>query len=76
MPRRRKIPRYPPLQVELPPYLRARLLAAATVLSQDVEELIEEAVATHLQDLDRDRLELIDRLAAETLRRTDPGKTT
>ena len=74
MARRRKIPRYPPLVVELPPYLRARLLAAATVLGQKPHELVEDALAGRLDELDQERLELVDRLAAETLRRTEPGR--
>lgn len=71
MPRQRKVPRYPPLRVNLPPYLRARLLATSTVLGVPAEEIVATALGSRIDHLERPQLELIDRLAAESLRRTE-----
>ncbi len=64
--------RYSPLTVELPPHLKARLQAASVVLKVPVPELVEAALALRVEGLDRQTLELIDRFAAETLRRSEP----
>ena len=63
--------RYPRLHTGLPPYLIARLQAAATVLRVPVEKLVEEAVEARITSLGDGQRELIDRLAAETVMRTE-----
>ena len=62
--------KYPRSQPELPHYLYARLQAASTVLGMSVPELIESAVDGRLAELDEVKRELIDRIASETLVRT------
>lgn len=68
---RAEVPRYPALIVDLPPHLRARLLAASAVLGVPIEELINEALTRQIDRLDRGRHEVVDRMAAESLHRAD-----
>ncbi|MDX1385463.1 MAG: ribbon-helix-helix domain-containing protein [Thermoanaerobaculia bacterium] len=71
MARRPGSPRYPRLDAALPPHLVARLQAAASVLRVPVARLVEQAVETRIAELGDDQRELIDRLAAETVTRTE-----
>lgn len=63
--------RYPRLDAALPPHLYARLHAASTVLGVSVDRLVETALETRLGELNETQLELIDRLASETVQRTE-----
>lgn len=69
--RERQAAKYPRVQADLPQHLYARLQAASTVLGQPLAELIEAALESHLEALDDDRRELIDRVASEVLVRTE-----
>ena len=63
--------RYPRLSMGLPPHLHARLQAASLVLKTPVQDLVEKAVESHISGLGEDVRELIDRVAAETVMRTE-----
>ena len=63
--------RYPRLETRLPPHLLARLDAASTILKRPVDELVAEALELHLGQLEEDKRELIDRVAASLLTRTE-----
>ena len=69
--RARRTSKYPRVATPLPAHLYARLQAASSVLGTSIHELIEKALESHLADLDDARHELIDRMASETLVRTD-----
>jgi hypothetical protein len=75
MARTRRTAKYPPLTIHLSPHVHARLQAASTVLRAPVEELIESALEYHLRNMEEDKLELIDRVAASLLTRTELGST-
>lgn len=66
-------PKYPKLTTELPAHVYARLHAAATVLKKPVHELVEAALVAHFATLSESKLELIDRVAASLLTRTEFG---
>ncbi len=63
--------RYPRLVTPLSPHLHARIHAASTVLKRPVEELVEQAVQSHLAGLAEEKRELIDRVAASLLHSTE-----
>lgn len=63
--------KYPKLTTPLPPHLHARLHAAATVLRIPVETLVEQALQQHVDTLDDAQRELIDRVAASLLERSE-----
>lgn len=63
--------RYPRLHIGLPPHLLARLQAASSLLRVSVETLVEEAVEARLSELSDEQREIVDRLAAETVMRTE-----
>lgn len=69
--RGRRAAKYPRQETDLPQHLYARLQAASTVLGKPLVELIEAALESHLEDLDDDKRELIDRVASEVLVRTE-----
>ena len=71
--RSRQTSKYPRVATPLPAHLYARLQAASSVLGTPIHELIEEALESRLKDLDDTKRELIDRVASETLVRTDNG---
>jgi hypothetical protein len=72
MARRRRSPdRYPTLHSTLPPHLHARLQAASMVLRTPLDRLVESALESHLDTLEEGQRELIDRLASETMARTE-----
>lgn len=70
-PRGDGVVRYPRLRTRLPPHLQARLQAAASVLHVPVDTLVEAALERHIADLSEEQRELIDRVAAETVMRTE-----
>jgi hypothetical protein len=55
----------------LPPHLHARLQAASMVLRTPLDRLVESALESHLDTLEEGQRELIDRLASETMSRTE-----
>ncbi|REJ74292.1 MAG: hypothetical protein DWQ36_22950 [Acidobacteria bacterium] len=63
--------RYPRLETVLPANLHARLHAAATVLGRSAEEIVERALEKELADLTTEQRELVDRLAASVIQRSD-----
>jgi hypothetical protein len=63
--------RYPRLVTELPRHLEVRLQAAATVLRLPAEALLEQALERRLSDLSDEQRELVDRVASETVMRTE-----
>jgi len=69
--RSRRTSKYPRVATPLPAHLYARLQAASSVLGTSIHQLIEEALDAHLAVLDDTKQELIDRVASETLVRTD-----
>lgn len=69
--RARRSSKYPRVATPLPAHLYARLQAASSVLGTPIHELIEEALEARLDALDDTKRELIDRVASETLVRTD-----
>ena len=69
--RERRPSKYPRVSADLPLHLYAKLRAASTVLGRPVAEIIEAALESHLEALDDDKRELIDRVASEVLVRTE-----
>ncbi len=67
----RQISKYPRLGRQLPPHLHARLQAASTVLGVSVDSLIETSLEAHIEGLEESTIELIDRIASETMVRTE-----
>lgn len=65
--------RYPKLETPISPSLHARLQAAAVVLGETADELLERALERELATLDQERRELLDRLASSLLSRSDLG---
>lgn len=63
--------RYPKLQTSLPPNLHARLQAAAVVLGEPAEDLLERALERELASLNVEQRELLDRVAASLISRSE-----
>lgn len=68
---RRRRYKNPRITTDLPPHLHARLHAASTVLHVPVSKFVESALESAFEKLDDDQIELIDRVAATLLVRTD-----
>ena len=65
--------KYPQLSIDCSPHVRARIHATATVLKMPVSELIESTLDARVRTLDDQRRELIDRIAASLVTRTELG---
>jgi hypothetical protein len=65
MPRRHA--RYPPLPLQLPAHVLARLHATAQVLDATPERLVSAALDAHATALSAEQRELIDRIATSLL---------
>ena len=64
-------PRYPKLETTLSPSLHARLQAAAVVLGESADDVLERALERELSSLSGERRELLDRLASSLLTRSE-----
>lgn len=65
--------RYPQLQTTLPPNLHARLQAAAVVLGESASQVLERALERELAELSQEQRELLDRVAASLISRSELG---